>query len=57
MPRIVPLPGATTVSRVKENSKLVPLNAEEMKSIDEILANVPVKGQRWPDMLQQFEDS
>jgi len=56
MPRIIPLPGATTVERVEENSKLVSLDAEDMAIIDEVLAKMPVQGHRWPTMLQPFAD-
>ncbi len=57
MPTIIPLPGATTVERVKENSELVLLDASEMNLIDEILARMPVKGHRWPVFLQPFSDN
>lgn len=56
MPRIVPLPGATTVERVRENSKRVLLDEDEMTAIDEILKKMPVQGNRWPVFLQQFAD-
>ena len=52
---IIPLVGAISVARVEENSKLVLLNAEEMKAIDDILASFPVKGHRLPDMLKPFD--
>lgn len=48
MPTIIPIPGATTVDRVNENSKLVELTAEEMSAVDEILAKMDVKGARYP---------
>lgn len=57
MPRIIPLPGASTVARVMENSKEVFLNVDEMALIDEGLARLPVQGQRYPDMLEQFADN
>ncbi len=57
MPRIIPLPGATTVERVKENSELILLDADEMNLIDEILARIPIKGHRWPSVLQPFGDN
>ncbi len=49
MPEIIPIPGATTVERVKENSVEVLLDDEEMKEIDEILAKFEVKGTRYMD--------
>ncbi|KKK12444.1 hypothetical protein AOCH_000426 [Aspergillus ochraceoroseus] len=38
MPTIIPIPGATTVERVEENSKLIELTDEEMEEIDTTLA-------------------
>lgn len=51
MPTIIPIPGATTVERVNENSKLVDLTDEEMAVIDGILDKMEVKGGRHPDMV------
>ena len=48
MPEIVPIPGATTVERVKGNSVEVLLDEEEMKEIDSMLATFEVKGSRYP---------
>lgn len=48
MPTIIPIPGATTTDRVKENSKLVDLTDEEMAAVDEILDKMEVKGTRYP---------
>ena len=56
MPQFIPLPGASSVGRAEENSKLIMLNDQEMQVIDEILAKIPVQGHRWPAMLQPFED-
>lgn len=49
MPTIIPIPGATTVARVEENSKLVDITDEEMSEIDAILAKFEVAGGRYPD--------
>lgn len=57
MPRTVPLPGATTVERVKENSERILLSDDELAAIDNILKKMPVQGNRWPVFLQQFADS
>lgn len=48
LPTIIPIPGATTVDRVNENSQLVELTDEEMAVIDEILEKMNVKGARYP---------
>ena len=47
MPTIIPIPGATTADRVKENSTVVELSAEEMKEIDEILSRAEIVGDRY----------
>lgn len=47
MPEITPIPGATTVERVKENGVVVELSEEEMKDIDEILASFKVASDRY----------
>ncbi|PSN67484.1 pyridoxal reductase [Corynespora cassiicola Philippines] len=51
MPTIIPIPGATTVARVEENSVVVDLTDEEMAEIDGILAKFQVKGERYPEGL------
>jgi pyridoxine 4-dehydrogenase len=48
MPVIIPIPGATTVDRVNENSKLIDLSEEDLKEIEETLAKFEVVGGRYP---------
>jgi pyridoxine 4-dehydrogenase len=48
MPVIIPIPGATTVERVDENSKIVELSEGEMGEIDAILDGFQVRGARYP---------
>ncbi|RDW61127.1 aldo/keto reductase family protein [Aspergillus mulundensis] len=48
MPTIIPIPGATTVERVEENSKVVELTDAEMDEIDAILARFETAGERYP---------
>jgi pyridoxine 4-dehydrogenase len=50
-PTIIPIPGATTVSRVRENTKDVHITAEDLNEIDKILATMPVQGPRVPDFI------
>ncbi|KAI0872413.1 voltage-gated shaker-like K+ channel, subunit [Hypoxylon argillaceum] len=47
MPTIVPIPGATTVARVDENSKVIDLTDEEMARIDAVLATFTPAGGRY----------
>ena len=49
MPVIIPIPGATTVDRVQENSRHVDLTLDELDHIDTILAKFEIKGNRYPD--------
>ena len=57
MPKIIPIPGATTVERVKENASAVRLTDVEMKEIDGILARCPPMGERYPDFLMKYADA
>ena len=52
MPTIIPIPGATTVARVEENSKLIDITDEEMAQIDAILAKFTPAGDRYPALFQ-----
>ncbi|KAM7200432.1 pyridoxal reductase [Rhypophila sp. PSN 637] len=49
VPEIIPIPGATTVERIEENSVLVDISDAEMKEIDETLAKFEVVGGRYMD--------
>jgi diketogulonate reductase-like aldo/keto reductase len=49
---IIPIPGATKVERVIENSTQVELSDDEMKEIANILKSNPVKGHRYPEQGQ-----
>jgi pyridoxine 4-dehydrogenase len=51
---IIPIPGATTVSRVRENMNDVHVTAEELDEIDGILAKMPVQGPRVPKFLEHL---
>ena len=49
MPRIIPIPGATTVAHATENGKAgeIELNEEELAEIDQVLATCEVAGDRY----------
>jgi aryl-alcohol dehydrogenase-like predicted oxidoreductase len=53
-PWIVPIPGTTKLARLQENigAAEVQLNTDELRSIDEAFANIPVHGARYPAHLQ-----
>ena len=47
MPEIFPIPGATTVERVKENATLVELTGADMREVEGILSRFEVAGDRY----------
>jgi pyridoxine 4-dehydrogenase len=47
MPTIIPIPGATTSARVKENTKPARLDESDMKELSDILKKFPVIGGRY----------
>jgi aryl-alcohol dehydrogenase-like predicted oxidoreductase len=55
-PWIVPIPGTTKIARLQENigAAQVQLNSDELRSIDEAFANIPVHGARYPAHLQSL---
>jgi pyridoxine 4-dehydrogenase len=46
-PVIIPIPGATTAERVKENLTEVELSENDLKEVDSILAGVEIHGERY----------
>lgn len=49
MPTIIPIPGASHASRVKENSAEISLTEQELQEIDDILKKLPASGGRYPE--------
>jgi len=47
MPTIIPIPGAGSAERVKENMTLVDLSKEDMAEIDRIISSFPQTGTRY----------
>ncbi len=47
MPTVIPIPGATTADKVKENAVEVELTGEDIKDIDTVLASCKVVGDRY----------
>lgn len=50
-PEIIPIPGATSVSRVNENSKDVQLSSAELAKIDKVVKSFVTAGTRYPEHL------
>ena len=48
MPIIIPIPGASTSERVKENKTDIDLSEMDLKEIDSVLASFKVEGDRYP---------
>lgn len=56
MPVFIPIPGATTAERIKENMAEVELSENDLKEIDSILASVEIVGDRYmPGPLKALE--
>ena len=53
---IVPIPGATTEARVRENSKDVRLTETEMQEIDEVLKKNKAVGERYPAQVLKLSE-
>ena len=53
---IIPIPGAISVERTKENLTFVSLTNEEMKEIEQILTENPVKGDRVGGLYKSLAD-
>lgn len=56
MPTFMPIPGATTVERVHENTKVVKLTEEELAEVDDVLKGFTVAGMRYPEALMGLTD-
>ena len=54
-PWIVPIPGTTKLHRLEENigAADIELTPDELKSIDEALAQIKVEGERYPEELEK----
>jgi pyridoxine 4-dehydrogenase len=50
-PELIPIPGASSASRVKENGKVVTLSDGDVQKIDEILEGFDVAGTRYPAQM------
>ena len=55
-PVAIPIPGATTVSRVEENLTPVTLSQQDPDKISRILDNITVHGDRYGGSAQKFMD-
>lgn len=59
MPKVVPIPGSKSPSRIRENAVDVILSEQEMKEIDGILKSIDIAGGRYPHHTEvlNFGDS
>lgn len=55
-PEIIPIPGATTPARIKENAANISLNDSELSEIEAILKKIEVKGGRYGGYLAALCD-
>ena len=56
MPTIIPIPGATTEARVKENMGFVKLSETDMEEIEKMIKSTEVVGHRYPEMARAHLD-
>jgi pyridoxine 4-dehydrogenase len=49
LPTIIPIPGATTPERVKENTQTIELSDNDVKEIDSLLESVTIEGGRYDE--------
>lgn len=57
MPQIIPIPGASSAERVRENAAAVELTEQEMNEINKILDSCEVIGDRYPPMFMKMADA
>lgn len=55
LPAIIPIPGATTPSRIHENSKEIQLSNEDLKELDDMIKKCDVQGDRYPGELAKMQ--
>ncbi|KAG6013507.1 hypothetical protein E4U43_007247 [Claviceps pusilla] len=51
LPTIIPIPGATAESRVRENAQLVQLTEDEFDQVNDMIRSFETMGSRYPDHL------
>ena len=56
MPVVIPIPGATTESRIRENMQEVVLSKEDLEEIDQMLRKMVVLGARYPPAVQAWSE-
>ncbi|CAK4031663.1 Hypothetical predicted protein [Lecanosticta acicola] len=49
MPLLIPIPGASSAERVRENCTEIELSENDIKEIDSIVASVDIAGERYPE--------
>lgn len=51
LPVLIPIPGATTPARIRENAVEVELSVNDVKELDSLVESIEVVGGRYPDGL------
>ncbi|KAK1755346.1 NADP-dependent oxidoreductase domain-containing protein [Echria macrotheca] len=49
MPKIIPIPGASSVERVRENAVEIELSEDDMAELDRLIREFPPVGERYPE--------
>lgn len=56
MPTIIPIPGSSNPDRIRENSKIFDLSADDLAEIDQILESFTPSGERYPKAFMKWVD-
>jgi len=56
MPHILPIPGARSEARIRENCETIELSADELREIKSILDSFPVAGARYPERTSKLAE-
>ena len=53
---VIPIPGASALSRAEENLSRIELDDDELKEIGKVLEDIEIKGARYPAMFARFQE-
>jgi pyridoxine 4-dehydrogenase len=56
MPHILPIAGARSEARIRENCETIELSADELREIKSILDSFPVAGARYPERTSKLAE-
>lgn len=54
LPEVLPIPGTTSVDRLKQNMEAIELNVGELEELDNIVSTSQVAGARYPEAFAKY---